>query len=495
MHAALAHQLANRLDKAEWLYRQALTLSPDETDCLHMLGVVCLQNGRYPEAAELILQALKLTNWKFGAMSQNLVLVLDRLWDDTVLWDDDRRQNLERWFMEHAILTHCMTSELPPLSMLRGKDAPEGTSPLPRAQVLVVDFSMPRSDRDSGSLRMESILRLWRRMGCSVAFLPLNMDHPGANTSWLEQEGVEILNWPMALGMAQVLASRGHEFDVIFISRYKVALPYIAWLRQFAPQALFVFDTVDLHCLREQREAEISCDPEITRQAALTRKHELEVIREADVTLVVSDFEQSLLSRETPQAQVLILSNIHEMRWRQAGFGERRDIFFIGGFSHAPNVDAVRWYVAEVWPHVRRQLPNVCTYLIGSNMPDEVVALDGNGIVSVGYTPDLSPYLDGCRVSVAPLRFGAGVKGKINTAHSSGVPVIATSLAAEGMHLEDGRNVLLADSGQDFAAAIIRLYGNEGLWNTLSDGGLENVAKHFLPTPRKSRLNDCCKWR
>lgn len=488
MRAALFQQQANQFEAAENLYRQALTLFPDEPDCLHMLGVIYLQSGRYPEAAELILQALKLTNWKFGAMRQNLALVLDRLWDDAILWDDERRQNLERLFIEQSTMARSDVPGLPMSSDARAKTAPGKASFPPRAQVLVVDFSVPRPDRDSASVRMESILRLWRRLGCSIAFLPLNMDHSGSNASWLEQEGIEMLNWPAALGMGQVLASRGQEFDVIFISRYKMALPYITLLRHLAPQALFVFDTVDLHYLREQREAETSGDPEALRQAAMTRSHELGVIRDADITLVVSGIEQSLLSRETPQARVLILSNIHDIRGRQAGFSERRDIFFVGGFDHKPNVDAVKWYVAEVWPHVRRQLPEARTYLVGSNMPDAVGTLAGNGIVAVGYAQDLSPYLDGCRVSVAPLRFGAGVKGKINTAHGSGVPVVATTLAAEGMHLEDGRDVLLADSGRDFAAAIVRLYGDEELWNTLSEGGLENVARHFSAHAAESLL-------
>jgi len=479
MRSALSHHQANQMEAAENLYHQALALSPDEPDCLHMLGVVYLQKGRYPEAAKLILQALTLTNWKFGAMRQNMALVIDRLWDDAILWDDERQQNLERLFVEQPTLGHSTMPGLPMASSAREKIVPNSASHSPRVQVLIVDFCMPQPDRDSGSVRMESILRLWRRLECSVAFLPLNMDHSGSTASWLEREGIEMLNWPAALGMAQILASRGKEFDVIFISRYKMALPYITLIRHFAPQALFVFDTVDLHYLREQREAEINGDPEALRQAAMTRRHELGVIREADVTLVVSDFERSLLSHEAPQAQVLILSNILDIRGRQSGFGKRRDIFFVGGFNHAPNVDAVKWYVAEVWPHVRRRLPDACTYIVGSDMPDTVGTLAGNGIVAIGYAPDLSPYLDGCRVSVAPLRFGAGVKGKISTAHGSGVPVVATTLADEGMHLKDGRDVLLADSGRDFAAAIVRLHEDENLWNTLSEGGLENVTRHF----------------
>src|SRR5205823_7514884 len=118
----------------------------------------------------------------------------------------------------------------------------------------------------------------------------------------------------------------------------------------------------------------------------------------------------------------------------------------------------VVWYVSEIWPIVRARLPDVSMFLIGSRMPEVITALAGDGVEPLGHVRDLEHYLDRCRVSVAPLRFGAGVKGKIGTAQARGVPVVATTLAIEGMHLEDGRDVLLADSAASFADAIVRLY-------------------------------------
>jgi len=107
-----------------------------------------------------------------------------------------------------------------------------------------------------------------------------------------------------------------------------------------------------------------------------------------------------------------------------------------------------------------------------------------------GYVEDIAPYMDGCRVSVAPLRYGAGVKGKVNMAMSYGLPVVATSVAVEGMHVEAGADVLVADEADAFADDVIRLYGDEELWNRLSANGLANVARHFSFDAARNAMRD-----
>jgi glycosyltransferase involved in cell wall biosynthesis len=118
-------------------------------------------------------------------------------------------------------------------------------------------------------------------------------------------------------------------------------------------------------------------------------------------------------------------------------------------------------------------------HLIGSKAPERVRALHGNGVVFHGFVEDLNPWLDGCRLAVAPLRYGAGVKGKVNMSMSRGQPVVATSAAVEGLHAHHGEDVLVADTAEDFAAAVVRLYQDQALWEKLSGGGLQNVQQHF----------------
>jgi glycosyltransferase involved in cell wall biosynthesis len=152
---------------------------------------------------------------------------------------------------------------------------------------------------------------------------------------------------------------------------------------------------------------------------------------------------------------------------------------FVGGYRHPPNVDAVIWYAMEVLPEVKRRLPGVKTYIIGSNPPESITSLADEALEVVGFVPDMTPYLQGCRLSISPLRYGAGVKGKVNQAMSYGLPVVATTASVEGMHLQDGVEALVADSPADFAAAIERIYRDEALWTRVSKASRKNVQAHF----------------
>ena len=144
-------------------------------------------------------------------------------------------------------------------------------------------------------------------------------------------------------------------------------------------------------------------------------------------------------------------------------------------------MDAVQWFAREIWPRVRDRLPEAKVFLIGSEMPPAVAGLAGGGIECPGHVADLTPYLERSRISIAPLRYGAGIKGKINLAQSWGIPVVATTIGVEGMQLEHHRDVLVADTPEDFAAAIIRLYTDRNLWTVVSRGGRANVERHFSP--------------
>lgn len=346
-------------------------------------------------------------------------------------------------------------------------------------RVLIVDATTPTPDQDSGSLRMVNLMRVLADLGCQTSFLPDNRAWIERYTADLQELGVEALYSPYAADPIALLRERGREFDLIVLSRHYVAASYVGLVRLYAPQATLAFDTVDLHYLREQRAAELAGKPELARHAAATRAQELKLIRECDVTFVVSPVEQELLAREAPGARVEVLSNVHEIYGCRQPYGQRRDLVFVGGFQHPPNTDAVEWFVHEVFPLVRAQLPDVNFHVIGSKVPDGIRALADEHVLVHGYIQDIAPYMDGCRISVAPLRYGAGVKGKVNMAMSYGLPVVATTAAVEGMHVRAGEDVLVADDAAAFAAHVVRLYRDEALWNRLSANGLDNVERHF----------------
>jgi GT2 family glycosyltransferase len=348
-----------------------------------------------------------------------------------------------------------------------------------KGRVLVIDAYTPEPDQDSGSLRLTYIFDCLQQLGYGVSFFADNRGYAGRYSQSLQAAGVEVLYNPWIASLQDFFRERGPEFNFIMVSRHYVAANYLALVRKYCPQAKFIFDTVDLHYLREERLAELEDSLPLRRVAAQTKRSELAVIRQADATLVVSPVEQAVLRQDLPEARIEVLSNIHEVAGCQAGFAARKDLFFVGGYQHPPNIDAALWFVNSIWPLVRAQLPEVNFHLIGSKAPERIRSLQGNGVIFHGFVADLKPWLDGCRLAVAPLRYGAGVKGKVNMSMSRGQPVVATPAAVEGLHAREGEDVLVAESAEGFAAAVVRLYQDQALWEKLSQGGLQNVQQYF----------------
>jgi hypothetical protein len=288
-------------------------------------------------------------------------------------------------------------------------------------------------------VRLFELLRLLIEEGCAVTFFPENGLDDGRYTQALRDLGVEAWTQPWLGALPDWLARHGPRFQLVVVSRHYVLSPLLPLLRRHAPQARIVFDTVDLHHLREQREAERHADPALARAAARTREAELALVRAVDRTWVVSPVEQALLAAEVPGAVVDVVSNIHRPRGPGPGRETRRDLLF-------------------------------------------------EGITVHGHVPELEPLLDRHRLSVAPLRYGAGVKGKVNQALAHGLPVVATRCAIEGMDLEDGRDVLLAEDPESFVEAVLRAYEDDVLWQRLVAGGLASTARGFSPERARATL-------
>jgi glycosyltransferase involved in cell wall biosynthesis len=260
-------------------------------------------------------------------------------------------------------------------------------------------------------------------------------------------------------------------------------------VKTHAPQALLWFDTVDLHYLREERMAQLEGSEVLGEMAATTKRQEFQVMQNSDVTLVVSPVEKNLLAQELPNVNVQILSNIHEPVEHTQALNQRQHLLFVGGFQHLPNVDAVQWFVQEVWPIVQAAAPEIRVRIVGSQMPAKLKNLDVPGVEMLGFVQDLDHLLSTSRISIAPLRFGAGVKGKINQAMAHGLPVVATSMAVEGMNLMHEEHVLVADTPEDFARELLRLYSDEALWNALVINGKDNIRSTFSRDVAKQTLN------
>ncbi len=361
----------------------------------------------------------------------------------------------------------------------RGEDLERTKERWVRRRAVVVDNYMVTPDKESGSLRMANLFSILQELGFKVTFAAANLEAPEPYVSQLQGRGVECLYRPYVRSIKRHLAEQGGLYDLVILSRADAAAAVMPHARRNCPNALIVYDTVDLHYLREGRLAELTGDRSTRRLAERRRRQELELIDAADATLVVSESELDLLRAERPEARLHLVSNIHRIYGSTAPFEARRDILFIGAFAHPPNTDAVRWLAQEILPLVRAQVPDLHCHVIGADPPADIRALAGPGITLHGYVPDVTPFFTGCRLSVAPLRYGAGVKGKVNQSLAHGVPVVVTTQAAEGMYLVDGESALIADDPAAFAAAIVRLYTDRALWERLSAAGLAVMEAHF----------------
>ncbi len=357
-----------------------------------------------------------------------------------------------------------------------------------RRRVLVVDACMLTPDRDAGSLRMFEMLDVMCDLGCKVTFLADNLEYRLPYVQDIQALGVEVLYRPFVSSVSGYIEREGKMYDAVVLSRITVARKYTDLVRASAPAVTLVFDTVDLHFLRQQRHAKLTGDTKAIAAAESMRRQELEVMHKADVTLVVSQKEQELLEEIAPKVRVVRLSTVHVPMPGDLGYKQREGILFIGGFRHPPNLDAIMWYTENVLPLLRKSLPGVVTTIIGSDVPASLEKLASNELRISGFVPDVTPAFGQARLSVSPLRYGAGVKGKVNLSMQYGVPVVATSTSVEGMYLREGIDVLVADSPEEFAKAIVTAYSDEILWGKLRLNGLESIEQYFSRNVAKKVL-------
>lgn len=369
-------------------------------------------------------------------------------------------------------------------------------------EILVVADHLPLFDQQSGGLRLQTLITMMGRLGWHVtfgSFLPEEGPGPLATEAGrrryeaaLTESGVTAFAYGLD-GIRHCLAAHGGRMRFAFVSFPGVASDVIPLVRSFCPWARVFYDTVDLHFLRMERQAAVEDSPLLLRQARAMRERELACLRSADVTLAISEPERRLLLDLVPEAVVETLPNIFvSPPAPPAGMAGRCGLLFLGGFWHQPNVDAVLWFAEQVLPLIRAEAPEVIFRIAGSNPTADVVALGNRrGIEVLGHVPDLGPILDAARVFVAPLRFGAGMKGKVGLAMISGLPVVTTGIGAEGMAAEDGRHLLIAEEAQDFADRVLSLLTEDAPWLRLQEQGralIEATLSERVIAERLARL-------
>lgn len=353
-----------------------------------------------------------------------------------------------------------------------------------KSVILVVDHYVPTFDKDAGSKTTFQYLKMFLKKGYVVKFLGDNFLHEEPYSTTLQQMGIEILYGPeYQAGIWDWITRNKDEIDFAYLNRPHIATKYVDFLRQNTDIKIIYYGH-DLHFLREYREYELTGDIQKKRDSDYWKSIEFSLMEKAAVSYYPSYVEEEAIHAVKPELPVkAITAYVYEtfLDHPDMDFEKREGLLFVGGFAHPPNADAVLWFAREVYPLIRKNL-NVPFYIVGSKVTDEIRALEepGNGIVVKGFVTEeeLARLYAESRLVVVPLRYGAGVKGKVVEAIYNGAAIVTTSVGAEG--IPDAEQVMkVADEPEAFAAAVTGLYGDADALKAMSQATQSYIRDHF----------------
>ena len=377
---------------------------------------------------------------------------------------------------------------------LKSQPNPNEFSPRAAAQraesinpiLVFIDHGFITPDRDAGSRRSAEIIEACTKLGYRIVFAADSPEPFGEAANGLRQKGILVLGGQ--IDFQEFVAEEYPWIAGIFLARQEVAFNWLPILGSKCPEIPVIFDTVDLHHLRETQHAELINSTPLAIKAAGLKRRELHVIKNTSATLVVNPNELEYLENILPEATVFHLGLVYDLREQNAGWASRKGLSFVANFGHLPNVDGLIWFIDQVWPLLDDGLHDAGLRVIGSNPPRNLLDRKQTGIEFLGYVSDTSDYLQQTRVSIAPLRFGAGSKGKVCEAWANGLPVVGTSVALGGMIEESNDAYLVANSASHFASIVSLIHGDEGRWLAAQRGSTEILKRDYSSAHAKSRL-------
>lgn len=359
----------------------------------------------------------------------------------------------------------------------------------PRPQALLIDEGIPVAGRDAGSSAALSHVKSLQRLGYRVhAVAAFSIEPAGERTRALTELGVTCWHAPWIGSVEEVLRRLGPVLKLVYVHRFGTMQRYGALVRRWAPEARLVYSVADLHHLRAARrfavEAGLPPDaPEGAEQAAGLRAAELMAVLGADAVITHSSHEASLLKRDAPEA------DIHLIPWDvpvtpatpPAG---KRGVAFIGSYGHAPNLDAAHVLLEQVMPLVWAQAPDIPLLLAGSDLPATLreAAAPCPAAKVLGWVPSLDEVFAQARLTAAPLRYGAGLKGKVLDSLAAGIPCLCSPMAAEGMDLPQSLSPLIATTNDAMAAAILHFHQDDPACTHLATTARSWVAETLSTT-------------
>lgn len=349
--------------------------------------------------------------------------------------------------------------------------------------ILVVDHYVPHFDKDAGGRGTFMYLKLFKEMGMHVTFIGDNFFKHEPYTSLLNQEGIEILYGAYYMeNYKQWIKANGKYFDYVYLQRPHISVKYMDLVKEFTNAKIIYYD-VDLCHVREMRQYEITGDEALLESAEKWKDLEFGLIDKADVVHVVGSYEEEYLKKYFPEKPIrniplYIYSDVkHDVN---KNFDNRKDLLFVGGFGHPPNEDAVLWFAQNVFPKVLEKYSDIKWYIVGSKPPVSVQSLASEHIIVKGFVSDdeLNGLYDRCRLDIVPLRYGAGVKGKVLEAIYNQIPLVTTSVGAEGLSKEEDA-YWIEDDAEAMAELIIDIYNNNNKLYEKSENCKKFIMNHF----------------
>lgn len=359
--------------------------------------------------------------------------------------------------------------------------------------LLMIDHYVPQYDRDAGSRTVFQYLKMFVNKGYHVKFIGDNFYRHEPYTTVLQQMGIEVLYGPYyAENWKKWIQDNGNVIQYVFLNRPHISVKYIDFIRENTG-AKIVYYGHDLHFLREKRKYELTKDKKALEDSEEWKDKELELMKKADAVYYPSSVEVKEIEKidQTIYAKAIVAYVFDKFQQEQYCYEERKDLMFVGGFAHPPNMDAVLWFAKEIFPDVKKAIPDIRFYILGSNPPTEIEKLDDGHIVVKGLVSDeeLERYYRNCRISVVPLRYGAGIKGKVVEAMHLGIPVVTTSVGVEG--IEGAESILCVENdSRKLAERIVALYQNKEALEEMSQRSCRYIQENFSEIKAWSVISD-----
>jgi glycosyltransferase involved in cell wall biosynthesis len=324
---------------------------------------------------------------------------------------------------------------------------------------LFVDATFPVEGDNAGSNAALDHMRSLLRLGFDLCFVAVDdLADRAQGARFLAERGVTALSGPWYASVEEILQRHAGKFDLVYLHRAEIAASYAKLVRKHLPDALLLYGVADLHYLRLARQAAVENKASLRQQARAMQFHELVAARVADAVITHSAAEAALLRDQIPDVSVAVIPWAVPLRASDSEFRDRENVLFVGNFAHSPNVDALQLIAGSILPWVRRKAAEITFRIVGSNMPEQFHRISQPGLEIIGAVEDMAEPLGTARLSIAPLRFGAGLKGKVVESLAAGVPCIGTSIAYEGIDMPPALERCIADTPEALADTIVELY-------------------------------------